>query len=133
MALFFITCFLVKSAKIKKMKNYYLQTYYDLVPLFMSEGFRLYLVGGAVRDYLLGLKPQDFDLATNATPEEMANFLPNVRVTFARFGNVQFEFANKIFDVTTLRKSVITRMRDTHQKLSLLIILKKIMFVAILQ
>lgn len=104
MALFFITCFLVKSAKIKKMKNYYLQTYYDLVPLFMSEGFRLYLVGGAVRDYLLGLKPQDFDLATNATPEEMANFLPNVRVTFARFGNVQFEFANKIFDVTTLRK-----------------------------
>ena len=86
------------------MKNNYLQTYFNLVPLFTSEGYRLYLVGGAVRDYLLGRKPDDFDLATDATPEQMMSFLPQARVTFARFGNVQFVFDHKLFDVTTLRK-----------------------------
>lgn len=86
------------------MEPHVLQTYFDVVPLFAAEGFRLYLVGGAVRDYLLGRSPEDFDFATDATPEEMVEFLPKARVTFAKFGNVQFEFNHRLFDITTLRK-----------------------------
>ncbi|MGI6714037.1 MAG: CCA tRNA nucleotidyltransferase [Bacilli bacterium] len=86
------------------MDQHVLKTYFDLIPLFASEGFHLYLVGGAVRDYLLGLQPDDFDLATDATPEQMMEFLPDAKITFARFGNVQFSFNHQLFDVTTLRK-----------------------------
>lgn len=43
--------------------------------IFVSNGFKLYLVGGAVRDALLGSEPKDFDLATDATPQEITDML----------------------------------------------------------
>ena len=42
----------------------------DVVRTLKKAGFEAYIVGGAVRDLLLGLRPKDFDVATNATPEE---------------------------------------------------------------
>ena len=41
----------------------------DVVATLKQAGFEAYIVGGAVRDLLLGLRPKDFDVATNATPE----------------------------------------------------------------
>lgn len=81
-----------------------IQIYFDLIPLFSSRGFRLFLVGGAVRDYLLERPVDDFDFATDATPTEMATFLPNIRATFARFGNIQFYFQGQLLDITTFRQ-----------------------------
>jgi len=49
----------------------------DLHKLFRKNGKRLYVVGGAVRDFLMGKKPKDFDLATNATPDEVLEILSN--------------------------------------------------------
>ncbi|MEG1735643.1 MAG: polynucleotide adenylyltransferase PcnB, partial [Comamonas sp.] len=43
----------------------------DVVQTLKDEGYEAYIVGGAVRDLLLGLRPKDFDVATNATPEQV--------------------------------------------------------------
>lgn len=47
----------------------------SLAMLFAAQGFELYLVGGAVRDAVMGRKPKDFDLATNATPDQVVSML----------------------------------------------------------
>ena len=50
-------------------------TFTSLAKLFNKNGFRLYMVGGTTRDYLLDLDILDYDFATDATPEEMKKFL----------------------------------------------------------
>jgi poly(A) polymerase/tRNA nucleotidyltransferase (CCA-adding enzyme) len=53
-----------------------------------KEGYQCYLVGGAIRDILLNITPYDYDLATDATPEEMLNIFPKAVSTGARFGMI---------------------------------------------
>src|SRR5690625_4433307 len=48
-------------------------------------GYQAYLVGGGVRDMLLGLQPTDFDVATNATPEQVRKLFGNSRIIGRRF------------------------------------------------
>ncbi len=50
-----------------------------------NSGFEAHLVGGGVRDLLLGLEPNDFDVATNATPEEIRSLFRNCRLSGRRF------------------------------------------------
>ncbi len=59
--------------------------------LFEKNGFHLFLVGGSTRDYLLDLPIVDYDFATDATPEEMAKFLPEANLTFSRYGAVSIK------------------------------------------
>ena len=74
--------------------------------IFEKNGFFLYLVGGTVRDFLLGLKLSDVDAVTNATPEDMKNILDDIKsdFTFSKFGFVKVTFEGIKFDITTLRK-----------------------------
>ena len=53
------------------------QSLKDLHKLFAANGKKLYLVGGSVRDFLTGDKPKDFDLATDALPDEVLDILDN--------------------------------------------------------
>ena len=76
-----------------------LSPFLTLASLFKKHGYRLYLTGGSARDYLLKREFIDFDLATDATPSEMKEFLPDFDYTYARFGNVHA----KHIDITTLR------------------------------
>ena len=77
----------------------------NLSKLFEERGFSLYLVGGTVRDYLLEIPLTDMDAVTDATPEEMAVFLPDLQMTFARFGSVVYKDVKKVkFDITTMRE-----------------------------
>ena len=77
----------------------------NLSKLFEERGFSLYLVGGTVRDYLLKIPLTDMDAVTDATPEEMAIFLPDLQMTFARFGSVVYKDVKKVkFDITTMRE-----------------------------
>ena len=81
-----------------------LSAFLDLSKLFEERGFSLYLVGGTVRDYLLEIPLSDMDAVTDATPEEMEKFLPDLQMTFARFGSVVFKDKKKVkFDITTMR------------------------------
>ena len=56
--------------------------------ILIKEGYECYLVGGAVRDIVIGRKPHDYDLATNALPDEMLNMFPKSISTGAKFGTV---------------------------------------------
>jgi poly(A) polymerase len=62
-----------------------------------------YLVGGAVRDLLLGGHPKDFDIATDATPEEVHALSRNSRIIGRRFRIVHVRFGREIIEVTTFR------------------------------
>jgi len=68
-----------------------------------SEGFQAFLVGGGVRDLLLGNRPKDFDVATNATPEQLRELFRNARIIGRRFKIVHIRFGREIIEVTTFR------------------------------
>ncbi len=68
------------------------------------HGFRSYLVGGCVRDMLLGKKPKDFDVVTNATPSQVRKIFTNSRTIGRRFKIVHILFrGGKIIEVSTFR------------------------------
>ena len=62
-----------------------------------------YLVGGGVRDLLLGLHPKDFDVATNATPEQVRKLFGNCRLIGRRFRLAHVHFGREIIEVATFR------------------------------
>ena len=64
-----------------------------------------YLVGGAVRDMMLNQTPKDFDVATNATPENIRKLFKNSRIIGRRFQIVHIRFGREIIEVTTFRGS----------------------------
>lgn len=66
-------------------------------------GFDAYLVGGGVRDILLGEKPKDFDIATNATPDEVKTLFRNCRLIGRRFRLAHIVFGREIIEVATFR------------------------------
>lgn len=67
-------------------------------------GFKAYLVGGSVRDLLLGKQPKDFDMATDARPGEIRKLFRNSRIIGRRFRLVQVFFrGGKIIEVSTFR------------------------------
>ena len=68
-----------------------------------DAGYEAYLVGGGVRDLLVGLKPKDFDVATNARPEELRKLFKNCRLIGRRFRLAQIYFPNEIIEVATFR------------------------------
>ena len=77
----------------------------NLNKLFTDNGFSLYMVGGTVRDYLLGLPLDDMDVVTDAKPDDIKVFLPDASYVFARFGSVSYKSEKKVkFDITTLRE-----------------------------
>jgi len=68
-----------------------------------NAGFSAYLVGGAVRDLLLGLKPKDFDVATDAHPDEVNKLFRNCRLIGRRFRLAHVHFGREIIEVATFR------------------------------
>jgi poly(A) polymerase len=69
------------------------------------SGYAAYLVGGSVRDLLLGLRPKDFDIATNARPQEIRRLFRNSRTIGRRFRLVHVYFRGGIVEVATFRAS----------------------------
>ncbi len=70
-----------------------------------NAGFDAFLVGGSVRDLLLGKHPKDFDISTNATPEEIKKLFGNARIIGRRFRIVHVRFGKEIIEVVTFRAS----------------------------
>lgn len=68
-----------------------------------GAGFDAYLVGGGVRDLLLGQAPKDFDIATNATPEQIRQLFKNCRLIGRRFRLAHIMFGRDIIEVATFR------------------------------
>jgi len=70
-----------------------------------KAGFDAYIVGGAVRDLLLNRTPKDFDVATNATPEEVNSVFRRSRIIGRRFRLVHVLFGDETIEVSTFRGS----------------------------
>jgi len=68
-----------------------------------ESGFEAYLVGGCVRDLLLDKQPKDFDVSTNAHPEEVRDLFRNSRMVGRRFKIVHVRFGREIVEVATFR------------------------------
>ncbi len=68
-----------------------------------KAGFEAYIVGGAVRDLLLNFKPKDFDIATDATPEEVNRIFRRSRIIGRRFRLVHVLWGNETIEVSTFR------------------------------
>ncbi len=76
----------------------------EVVQGLQDAGFEAYLVGGCVRDLLLENKPKDFDVSTNATPEEIKQaFGRNARIIGRRFKLVHVRFGYEVIEVATFR------------------------------
>lgn len=68
-----------------------------------KSGYEAYLVGGGVRDLLLGRKPKDFDITTSATPEQVRKLFRNCRLVGRRFRLAHVMFGPEIIEVATFR------------------------------
>ena len=69
----------------------------------VRNGYQAYLVGGCVRDLLLGRTPKDFDVATDATPAEIRDLFRNCRIIGRRFRLAHIVFGRKIIETATFR------------------------------
>jgi poly(A) polymerase len=79
-----------------------------------QAGFEAYVVGGGVRDSLLGLQPKDFDVATSAEPEAIIKLFRRSRIIGRRFQIVHVMFGREVIEVTTFRAIQQDAITDEH-------------------
>ena len=76
--------------------------------IFTRFNYKIYLVGGCVRDLLLGITPHDYDFTTDATPDQMLEIAKKSNITVIptgiQYGTVTFRIDNESFEITTYRK-----------------------------
>ncbi len=78
-----------------------------------SSGFKGFLVGGGVRDLLLGRKPKDFDIGTDASPQQVKKLFRNCFIIGRRFRLCHVRFGPKVVEVATFRKKAEPEVGDT--------------------
>ncbi|MEN9559510.1 MAG: polynucleotide adenylyltransferase PcnB [Pseudomonadota bacterium] len=89
----------------------------SLCRTLQQAGFKAYVVGGAVRDQLLGLKPKDFDVATDAKPEQVKQVFKRAYIIGKRFRIVHVVMGREVIEVTTFRGGTEQGHKDEHGKL----------------
>ena len=77
----------------------------QIVNRLRDAGYTAYVVGGAVRDLIVGNVPKDFDIVTDATPSKIKRIFRNSRIIGRRFRLVHVVFGSKIFEVSTFRSN----------------------------
>ena len=78
----------------------------EILKIFEENGYIAYIVGGFVRDLLIGKKTLDIDICTDATPKDIIKIFDNVQVSDFSYGSVNIFYKNVKFDVTTFRKDI---------------------------
>jgi len=91
----------------------------DVINFLTRSGYKAYVVGGGVRDLLLGKKPKDFDIATNATPEQIKKVLPRSRIIGRRFKLVHYRKGRDIIEIATFRSGGQKKVQKSKQGLVL--------------
>ena len=81
-----------------------------------DAGYQAFLVGGAVRDLLLGITPKDFDVATNALPEDVRRLFRNCRLIGRRFRLAHVHFGSEIIEVATFRAAAAPEREDAEDE-----------------
>jgi tRNA nucleotidyltransferase (CCA-adding enzyme) len=78
----------------------------EVLNILENNGYESYIVGGYVRDYLLGTKSSDIDIATSATPKELLTIFDQITSTNDKYGSVSIIYKNIKYDITTFRKEI---------------------------
>ena len=81
------------------------------VKTLTNAGFSAYLVGGCIRDLMLGIRPKDFDISTQATPNQIRRVFPRSRIIGQRFKIVHVTIKGELLEIATFRQSV----KDHHK------------------
>jgi len=90
-----------------------------VVEALQEAGYQAYLVGGCVRDLIIGTKPKDFDVSTNATPEQIRKtFGRNARIIGRRFKLVHVRYGYEVIEVATFRADANDRDRVGQNEMS---------------
>ena len=76
-----------------------------IINTLLIKGYKAYVVGGCVRDSLLGIVPKDWDICTSATPEEVKKVFPKIKIieTGLKHGTITLVFGNNQYEITTFR------------------------------
>ncbi len=83
-----------------------------------KAGYEAYLVGGGVRDLLLGTTPKDFDVATDAHPEDIRKLFRNCRLIGRRFRLAHVRFGREVVEVATFRGAAADVEDEDHLKIN---------------
>ncbi len=78
----------MEKISIEKIKSKIPKYVFEVSDKLISEGYEAYLVGGSVRDIVMGRKPKDYDIGTNALPEDITGIFPKAITTGAKFGAI---------------------------------------------
>lgn len=76
----------------------------EIMQVLIDNDYSAYLVGGCVRDFLIGISPKDYDIATNARPDEVERLFDRTIPTGKQYGTITVMIDNEPFEVTTYRK-----------------------------
>ena len=87
----------------------------SIIDKLNNSGFDAFIVGGFVRDLILGLKPKDCDVVTNATPEEIKKTIPKTRIIGRRFKLVHARSGRNITEISTFRSSSNRYTKKSHK------------------
>ena len=87
----------------------------SIIAKLNNSGFDAFIVGGFVRDLILGLKPKDCDVVTNATPEEIKKTIPKTRIIGRRFKLVHARSGRNITEISTFRSSSNRYTKKSHK------------------
>jgi tRNA nucleotidyltransferase/poly(A) polymerase len=108
----------------KKRVKFNLEVPEDVIKIneaFNKNGFEIYVVGGAVRDALMGKTPKDWDLATEATPDKIMNileqlpFITNIKLVGERFGIIMAVTDNDEYEIATFQERDESKLQDTGE------------------
>ena len=77
----------------------------EILKILEDNGFKAYIVGGFVRDKLIGISSNDIDMCTSARPEELSSIFNNVKV-LSEYGAVKLNYNNYKFDISTFREDI---------------------------
>ena len=87
----------------------------EIIRTLNESGFKAYLVGGCIRDLVLDKSPKDFDVVTEATPEQIKKTIPKSRIIGSRFKLVHVRKGRKITEVSTFRSKGGKRTSKTNK------------------
>ena len=86
----------------------------DTLKILRENKYDAFIVGGAIRDILMGFKPKDFDIATNATPEQVRSIFKKSRIIGRRFKLVHVIYGREIIEVSTFRAKPLQKIQMSN-------------------